>query len=90
MDKLYVIYKKDEMIKDISNGYNTLSGVRAVVTQKAKKDLQEDGLIEFGKVANASEYALKELEKAKEAYEIRTFVNSEGLSVWGFIKRLWD
>lgn len=86
MDRLYVIYKEGEMVKNISNGYNTKRGTKAVITQMAKKDLKKEGIC-IDNVATASEKEMIYLNNAKKVYEIKEFMNPKELSIWEYIKR---
>lgn len=88
MDRLFVIYKEGEMIESISNGYNTKKGARTVVTQMAKKDLEEE-MIFIGKVSEATQEEVEMIEISKTKYEIKEFMNPKEFSIWSFIKRKW-
>ena len=86
MDKLYVIYENEKMVETYSNGYNTKKGAKTVITQMAKEDMKKDGYY-LGKIADISQHEASRLEKEKEKYEIRTFVNPKEINFWDYIKR---
>lgn len=85
MDKLYAIYKTNELKDELAirKGYISKTGAKSALTNLAKKDA---GLEKIKAMNQLTEVKKEQIYKEKEKYEIKKFIPEKELTFSNWIK----